>query len=177
MHLNPRGLRNDWHILINFIPDMEEMYILLLLGKKACKKHASWSSTRLKKEIIEYSFDRLPLIRKYSALISKELEKKPSDQISTEFGLPIKVVKLLKNDYETPSVELVSEAKLKTQLKRWKEESMFMQIDEPHEKIKMKERKNCVYCLQNKKKSSCNFRCSGCSAWLHENCFEGFHNS
>ena len=60
---------------------MEELMMLLILGKKELSKQSGCSITRITNEIKEYDFDNIRFLQRYTQLIIKNLEKKYVEQI------------------------------------------------------------------------------------------------
>jgi hypothetical protein len=77
---------------------MEEILLLLLLGKEAYQKYTALTEEEQAELFHNIDFKSIPLLQKYSSLIQKNLNQKPESELSQEFGLSIKLLRLLKHN-------------------------------------------------------------------------------
>lgn len=75
---------------------MDPIAMLMLLGKKDFMEFTGWSEGQTSSEIQKFDFNSFPFLQKYSALIKKDLETKPVEEVSEEYGIDLKIAELLK---------------------------------------------------------------------------------
>jgi hypothetical protein len=76
----------------------EKILNLLLLGKTSYQQYVTLSEEEQIKLFHNVDFEYIPLLIKYSSLIQKDLHEKSETELSQEYGLSIKLLKILKHN-------------------------------------------------------------------------------